>query len=67
MKGCSKDKKDGKECGKDGKDSETSSFFYERDYSSKMINRSFFDIQYLLYENDFNAKQEENIHSIFIK
>ena len=27
MKGCSKDKKDGKECGKDGKDKDHSIFF----------------------------------------
>jgi len=60
MKGCSKDKKDGKECGKDGKDREHSIYYAEKP-SNKLAGKSYFDDRYLLPQTSFSDLAQDNL------
>lgn len=65
MKGCSKDRKDGKECGKDGKDKEETFFFQAGPSGKMMLDSSFIDIRFLCSENDFvNEANKEEVSTL---
>ncbi len=67
MKGCSKDRKDGKECGKDAKDSDRTAFFCDRITDRKLMTDSFFDKKFMLSENEFSNTKEYAKASVIFK